>query len=76
MTIMDTKQLFPVENEGYNRAAVEKYIDALKAEYKKVYDYAKSVEESKKITDANNEKLKKICRVLKKENDGFKANQG
>ncbi len=69
---MESKQLFPIENQGYSCDAVEKYIDALKAEYKKVYDYAKSIEESKKIADANNEKLKKICRVLKKENDGFK----
>ncbi|MCQ2481842.1 MAG: DivIVA domain-containing protein [Clostridia bacterium] len=70
---MDSKQLFPVSENGYDCAAVEKYIDQLTAEYKKVYEYAKKVEESRKATEANNEKLKKIARVLKKENDALKG---
>lgn len=63
---MDNKELFQVTAEGYNCAQVEQYISVLKAEYKKVFEYAKAVE-------ANNEKLKKICRSLSEENKAFKA---
>ena len=64
---MESKELFSIEAQGYSCEAVEKYITTLKAEYKKVFDYAKA-------TEANNEKLKKICRVLKDENEALKAN--
>lgn len=63
---MDNKELFQVTAEGYNCAQVEQYISVLKAEYKKVFEYAKAVE-------ANNEKLKKICRSLSDENKALKA---
>ena len=53
--------------EGYNCAQVEQYITVLKTEYKKVFEYAKG-------TEANNEKLKKICRSLSDENKALKAN--
>lgn len=63
---MESKNLFHVENEGYRCEDVEKYIDALKAEYKKIFEYAKN-------TDAKNEKLTKICRALQEENKALKA---
>lgn len=63
---MESKALFNVEAEGYSCEAVEKYITTLKEQYKKVFDYAKA-------TEANNEKLKKICRALKDENDALKS---
>ena len=64
---MENKELFKVVPNGYNCADVEQYIDRLKAEYKKVFEYAKNVE-------ANNEKLKKICRALNEDNKALKAN--
>ena len=64
---MENKALFNTENAGYNKAEVEKYVSTLKEEYKKVYEYAKT-------TEANNEKLKKICRALSDENKALKAN--
>lgn len=64
---MDNKDLFQKVNDGYKCDEVEQYINVLKAEYKKVFEYAKA-------TEANNEKLKKICRALSDENKAFKAN--
>ena len=64
---MENKDLFNKAAEGYNCNEVEQYINVLKAEYKKVFEYAKA-------TEANNEKLKKICRALSDENKAFKAN--
>lgn len=64
---MENKDLFQKAAEGYNCAQVEQYIKVLKTEYKKVFEYAKA-------TEANNEKLKKICRQLSDENKAFKAN--
>lgn len=63
---MENKELFQIAAEGYNCAQVEQYITVLKTEYKKVFEYAKAVE-------ANNEKLKKICRSLSDENKALKA---
>lgn len=63
---MENKELFQIAAEGYNRSQVEQYITVLKTEYKKVFEYAKAVE-------ANNEKLKKICRSLSDENKALKA---
>ncbi len=63
---MDNKDLFQKEQNGYNCEQVEQYITVLKAEYKKVFEYAKA-------TEANNEKLKKICRSLSDENKALKA---
>lgn len=63
---MESKKLFHVENDGYRCEDVEKYIDALKAEYKKIFEYAKN-------TESTNEKLKKICRALQEENKALKA---
>lgn len=63
---MENNNLFPMADNGYNCAEVDEYISVLKAEYKKVFDYAKGVE-------ANNEKLKKICRALNDENKALKA---
>ena len=63
---MENKDLFNKAAEGYNCNEVEQYINVLKAEYKKVFEYAKAVE-------ANNEKLKKICRSLSNENKALKA---
>lgn len=63
---MENKELFQITAEGYNRTQVEQYITVLKTEYKKVFEYAKAVE-------ANNEKLKKICRSLSDENKALKA---
>lgn len=64
---MENKDLFQKTAEGYNCAQVEQYITVLKTEYKKVFEYAKA-------TEANNEKLKKICRQLSDENKALKAN--
>ncbi|MBR4726514.1 MAG: hypothetical protein IK080_01350 [Clostridia bacterium] len=64
---METNNLFQTVENGYNCADVDEYISVIKAEYKKVFDYAKGVE-------ANNEKLKKICRALNDENKALKAN--
>ncbi len=64
---MENKDLFQKMQNGYNCEQVEQYITVLKAEYKKVFEYAKA-------TEANNEKLKKICRSLSDENKSLKAN--
>ncbi len=64
---MENKDLFQKIQNGYNCEQVEQYINVLKAEYKKVFEYAKA-------TEANNEKLKKICRALSDENKALKAN--
>lgn len=64
---MENKDLFQKVQDGYNCEQVEQYINVLKAEYKKVFEYAKA-------TEANNEKLKKICRSLSDENKTLKAN--
>lgn len=64
---MENKDLFQKEQNGYNCEQVEQYITVLKTEYKKVFEYAKA-------TEANNEKLKKICRSLSDENKALKAN--
>ena len=64
---MENKDLFQKSQNGYNCDQVEQYITVLKAEYKKVFEYAKA-------TEANNEKLKKICRSLSDENKTLKAN--
>lgn len=67
---MEAKKLFRISQDGYNCEDVEQYISALKAEYKKVYEYAQAAK-------ANNEKLKKICLVLSEENKSLKAsNEG
>ena len=63
---MENKDLFQKMQNGYNCEQVEQYITVLKAEYKKVFEYAKA-------TEANNEKLKKICRSLSDENKALKA---
>lgn len=63
---MENKDLFQKAQEGYNCEQVEQYIDALKAEYKKVVEIAKA-------TDATNKKLKKICASLSEENKAYKA---
>ena len=63
---MENKDLFQKVQNGYNCEQVEQYIAVLKAEYKKVFEYAKG-------TEANNEKLKKICRSLSDENKALKA---
>ncbi len=65
---MENKELFQKADNGYNCEQVEQYITVLKAEYKKVFEYAKA-------TEANNEKLKKICRALSDENKALKANE-
>ena len=64
---MENKDLFNKVAEGYSCDEVEQYINILKAEYKKVFEYAKA-------TESNNEKLKKICRALSDENKALKAN--
>ncbi len=64
---MENMDLFVKVPEGYDCDQVNQYIIMLKAEYKKVFDYAKGVE-------ANNEKLKNICRSLSEENKALKAN--
>lgn len=63
---MDNKELFERSPDGYDREQVEQYVSLLKAQYKKVFDYAKA-------TEANNEKLKKICLSLSEENKHLKA---
>lgn len=63
---MENKDLFKKVQNGYSCEQVEQYISVLKAEYKKVFEYAKA-------TEANNEKLKKICRTLSDENKALKA---
>lgn len=63
---MENKDLFQKVQSGYNCEQVEQYIAVLKAEYKKVFEYAKA-------TESNNEKLKKICRSLSDENKALKA---
>lgn len=63
---MDNRELFQKTADGYDCEQVERYVAALKIEYKKVFDYAKAAE-------ANNEKLKSICRTLSEENKAFKA---
>ncbi len=63
---MENKDLFQKAPEGYNCAQVEQYINVLKTEYKKVFEYAKA-------TESNNEKLKRICRQLSEENKALKA---
>lgn len=63
---MENKDLFQKTQDGYNCEQVEQYINALKAEYKKVVEIAKA-------TDATNKKLKKICASLSEENKAYKA---
>ncbi len=63
---MENKELFEITANGFDCEQVEQYITILKAQYKKVFDYAKA-------TEANNEKLKKICRSLSDENKALKA---
>lgn len=63
---MDTKDLFERSPDGFDCDQVEQYITILKAQYKKVFEYAKA-------TESNNEKLKKICRALSDENKALKA---
>lgn len=63
---MENKDLFQKTQDGYNCEQVEQYINALKAEYKKVVEVAKA-------TDATNKKLKKICTSLSEENKALKA---
>ena len=63
---METKDLFERSPDGFNCEQVEQYITILKTQYKKVFDYAKT-------TEANNEKLKKICKILSEENKALKA---
>ncbi len=64
---MESKDLFQKVENGYSCQQVEQYINVLKAEYRKVFEYAKA-------TEANNEKLKNICRSLSEENKALKAN--
>ena len=64
---METKDLFEKRSDGIDCDQVEQYITILKAQYKKVFEYAKA-------TEANNEKLKRICRSLSDENKALKAN--
>lgn len=64
--MMENKELFRRDQNGYNCEDVDRYIAALKTEYKKVFEYAKSME-------ANSEKVKKICRALSDENKALKA---
>ncbi len=63
---MESKELFELSPNGYDCEQVEQYIALLKAQYKKLFDYAKA-------TEANNEKLKNICRSLSNENKALKA---
>lgn len=63
---MESKELFELSPNGYDCEQVEQYIELLKAQYKKLFDYAKA-------TEANNEKLKKICRSLSNENKALKV---
>lgn len=63
---MESKELFELSPNGYDCEQVEQYIKLLKTQYKKLFDYAKA-------TEANNEKLKKICRSLSNENKALKT---
>ena len=63
---MESKELFEISPNGYDCEQVEQYITLLKTQYKKLFDYAKA-------TEANNEKLKKICISLSAENKTLKA---
>ena len=63
---MDNNNLFAAAANGYDRDQVNEYVQLLRDEYKKVYDYAKAVE-------GNNEKLKKLCRSLSDENNALKS---
>ena len=63
---MDNKQLFQISENGFDCEQVEQYINLLKNEYKKVFEYAKAVE-------SNNDKLKNICRSLSDENKALKS---
>lgn len=63
---MENKELFRIEAQGYRCEDVEAYITKLKAEYKKVFEYADKIK-------SDNEKLKKICRALSDENKALKA---
>lgn len=63
---MDNKDLFRREENGYNTADVEKYINTLKTEYRRVFEYAKK-------NETDNEKLKRICRKMSEENKALKA---
>lgn len=63
---MDNNNLFAAAANGYDRDQVNEYVQLLRDEYKKVYDYAKAVE-------GNNEKLKRLCRSLSEENNALKA---
>ncbi len=63
---MESKDLFEITPNGYDCEQVEQYIALLKAQYKKLFDYAKA-------TESNNEKLKNICRSLSAENKALKA---
>ena len=49
---METKDLFRREADGYSREDVETYIAKVKAEYKKIYEYATKLK-------SDNDKLKK-----------------
>ena len=59
--------LFNTAANGYACNEVEAYIETLREQYKKIYDYANNVK-------ANNAKLKEICRSLSEENKALKAN--
>ncbi|MBQ6543032.1 MAG: DivIVA domain-containing protein [Clostridia bacterium] len=63
---METKDLFRREADGYSREDVETYIAKVKAEYKKIYEYATKLK-------SDNDKLKKIARALSKENKALKG---
>lgn len=61
---MENTKLFQVASQGYNCTQVDKYIAALKGEYKKLYEYSKNLDSSarqqrEKISalTAENEKL-------------------
>ena len=63
---METKDLFRREADGYSREDVETYIAQVKAEYKKIYEYATKLK-------SDNDKLKKIARALSEENKALKG---
>ena len=64
---MENKELFRTEADGYNRSDVDAYVSKLKAEYKKIYEYATKVK-------SDNDKLKKIARALSEENKALNNN--
>ncbi len=64
---MENKDLFRTEADGYNRSDVDAYVSKLKAEYKKIYEYATKVK-------SDNDKLKKIARALSEENKALNNN--